>query len=160
VKVPGKIDLTEYEYNRDSSCCNGHWDLARLLQNWVGPRYRLYDSCNLIQFLSIEVYGTSGRAYDSKESHLLQRYSDYKYVVRGGRHLLLCPYYMGASWYGAVLEIITKDIQEWVDWKNWWNFWTTNFWFFKAPQNKTIFEGLANDFVWEKWSEGIALMNF
>jgi len=100
-----------------------------------------------LQFLNIEIYGDTFNAYNPEEKHLARRYDDYKQAVRDDRKLLPYPYYMGASWYGAAIEVITKDLQHFHEWQDWWKFWDDHCYIFRDSKNKVIFERMVDDFI-------------
>jgi hypothetical protein len=100
-----------------------------------------------LQFINIEIYGDECDAYNLEERRLVRRYEDYNWAVRDGRNLLPYPYYMGASWYGAAIEVITKDIQYWDEWQDWWKFWDDHCYVFRDLKNKVIFERMVDDFI-------------
>jgi hypothetical protein len=156
LKVQGKLDLWEDGPNWDgkhhcdcprSLSCRYSGKLGRLLEDWFGAQYRLSYNLDSLQFLNIEIYGDAFDTYNPEERNLARRYDDYKQVVRDDRNLLPYPYYMGARWYGAAIEVITKDLQHFNEWQEWWKFWDDHCYVFRDSKNKVIFERMVDDFI-------------
>ena len=156
LKVSGKLDLWaddpywngkhQPDCPHSLSCrCSGK--SGRLLEDWLGAQYRLSYHLDSLRFLNIEIYGDAFNAYNPEEKHLARRYDDYKQAVRDDRKPLPYPYYMGASWYGAAIEVITKDLQHFHEWQDWWKFWDDHCYVFRDSKNKVIFERMVDDFI-------------
>ncbi|KAE9364581.1 hypothetical protein N431DRAFT_474175 [Stipitochalara longipes BDJ] len=153
-------------------CC---WTaLSHLLASWVGPCYRLgCDSSPKFLFYNRKTYGErDGPVPTPQELRAMNRYSDYNYIsqrayrdecnfasrsVEAPFPPLPYPFNKGDDWYPEAITAIKEDVSHFDSLQKWKYFWSPLFIF---RENRELFDNFEDEYLWELWSEGLALMRF
>lgn len=162
MKYPLDIRLStmicDHETNEEWQTHQPHIHLSHILKSWMGDGYRLGVMRQHL-YLKKEVYG--GESNSPEEEALYDRYKDYL-DIRYFRVMVddwepSWIFGLGSKWNDEVIEQMIVDFKCWDDFGVWHFFWKkTNVY----KKHQELIDGMIEEYMWEKWSEGIALMGF
>ncbi|CZR56761.1 uncharacterized protein PAC_06650 [Phialocephala subalpina] len=173
--LPGAIDLSLHsclEYTdawlKTCACyqCTEDIYLGTLLQNFMGEKYQLYPGWdNVIVFLPKKYFGTLPPSYVKPKRWQRKRVNAFMGKKIGYRQslakgtpfdLIPNPFRAGKAWYRQAFRIISDDIERFDTVKEWEEAW--GYLRFFVQHRKKLFDKVADDFMWRKFSEGLQLL--